>query len=273
MADTSNKGRGQQMGADNTKEFLDDAVTFTTAAADRKVSVTVTYAQSQDNMVSKRNEQLILSGPESMVMTHRLRAMHDGILVGINTVLTDDPRLNVRLQTSTTATADTGKVQNPQPIVLDSHLQMPTTARMITNSSSSSGGGGGGGKLPWVFTDANNHPEDKRKLLESLGVQVIAVPRSQVHPQGLCLHSVVAELHARGIRRLMVEGGATVIRSFLLSRIPENLVVTTAPIVVGKEKGVSVPPVSDPSLGYSLASAKYQQLGDDVVMAAKLVYK
>ncbi|KAJ2656981.1 2,5-diamino-6-(ribosylamino)-4(3H)-pyrimidinone 5'-phosphate reductase [Coemansia sp. RSA 1200] len=268
MADNSNKGREQQMGVDNTKEFLDDAVTFT-AAADRKVSVTVTYAQSQDNMVSKRNEQLILSGPESMVMTHRLRAMHDGILVGINTVLTDDPRLNVRLQISpiTSTTADTGKVQNPQPIVLDSHLQMPTTARMITTNS------GGGGKLPWVFTDANNHPEDKRKLLESLGVQVIAVPRSQVHPQGLCLHSVVAELHARGIHRLMVEGGATVIRSFLLSRIPENLVVTTAPIVVGKEKGVSVPPVNDSSLGYSLASAKYQHLGNDVVMAAKLVYK
>ncbi|KAJ2694216.1 2,5-diamino-6-(ribosylamino)-4(3H)-pyrimidinone 5'-phosphate reductase [Coemansia sp. RSA 1285] len=256
------------MGADNTKEFLDDAVTFTTAA-DKKVSVTVTYAQSQDNMVSKRNKQLILSGPESMVMTHRLRAMHDGILVGINTVLTDDPRLNVRLPT--TATADAGKVQNPQPIVLDSHLQMPTTARMITTNRSSSSSGGG--KLPWVFTDANNHPEDKRKLLESLGVQVIAVPRSQVHPQGLCLHSVVAELHARGIRRLMVEGGATVIRSFLLSRIPENLVVTTAPIVVGKEKGVSVPPVNDPSLGYSLALAKHQQLGNDVVMAAKLVYK
>ncbi|KAJ1665625.1 2,5-diamino-6-(ribosylamino)-4(3H)-pyrimidinone 5'-phosphate reductase [Coemansia sp. RSA 1646] len=236
------------------KEFLHDAVTFST---NKKPSVTVTYAQSQDNMIAKQNEQLILSGAESMAMTHRLRAMHDGILVGINTVLCDDPRLNVRL------VPENDVHGSLQPIVLDSHLQIPTSARLITSTE---------GKKPWVFT-SDKYPADKRKELESLGVRVIVVPTNEPCSGGnaLCLTAVVDELYVRGIRRLMVEGGASVICAFLRSQIPENLVVTTAPVTVG-DGGVRVVSVDDADSGFSMVSPKYRTFGNDVVMATKLEY-
>ncbi|KAJ2546633.1 2,5-diamino-6-(ribosylamino)-4(3H)-pyrimidinone 5'-phosphate reductase [Coemansia sp. RSA 1933] len=241
----------QKQLVDQAKEFLRDAVAFST---DSRVSVTVTYAQSKDRMIAKRNEQLILSGIESTTMTHCLRAMHDGILVGINTVLCDDPRLNVRLPPATD-----DAYEDPQPIVLDSRLQIPTSARLVTNTS---------GKRPWVFT-AENHPEDKRRVLEGLGVRVIVVPNSNAGPAGrLCLDAVVSELYALGIRRLMVEGGASVIGAFMHSGIPENIVITSTPVVVGHD-GVSVDPIPP---GLSIVSDKRKLFGRDVVEASRIKF-
>ena len=78
--------------------------------------VTLAYAQTLNGMIAKkRGEPLVLSCEESMVMTHQLRAEHDVILVGIGTVLADDPRLTVRLVEG----------EDPQPVVLDSHLRCP----------------------------------------------------------------------------------------------------------------------------------------------------
>ncbi|HEX9595492.1 MAG TPA: RibD family protein, partial [Anaerolineales bacterium] len=82
-------------------------------------TVTLSYAQSLDGSIAlHRGEPLTLSGPESMAMTHRLRAAHDAILVGIGTVISDDPQLNVRLVEG----------RNPQVVVLDSRLRLPLTA-------------------------------------------------------------------------------------------------------------------------------------------------
>src|SRR4030095_2122097 len=74
--------------------------------------VTLSYAQSLDGSIAGcTGEPLGISGGPALDFTHRLRAMHDAILVGVNTVLTDDPRLTVR------------RVEgpNPRPIVVDSH--------------------------------------------------------------------------------------------------------------------------------------------------------
>ena len=83
--------------------------------------VTLTYAQTIDGSIAalKGTEQLIISSPESMLMTHQLRSMHDAILVGVQTVNSDDPSLTVRLCPG----------KNPQPIVLDSKLSINTTCR------------------------------------------------------------------------------------------------------------------------------------------------
>jgi len=68
------------------------------ARADGRPWITLTFAQSQDGKIAGAQKQpLRLSGPASMQMTHKLRAAHDAILVGIGTMLTDDPRLNGRL--------------------------------------------------------------------------------------------------------------------------------------------------------------------------------
>jgi riboflavin-specific deaminase-like protein len=79
--------------------------------------VTLSYAQSLDGSIADRpGRPLALSGEASMALTHSLRASHEAILVGIGTVLADNPSLNVRLVAG----------KNPQPIVVDSRLRFPS---------------------------------------------------------------------------------------------------------------------------------------------------
>src|SRR5512133_2370683 len=85
--------------------------------------VTLSYAQSLDgSLAAQRGTPLALSGPQSMELTHRLRAAQDAILVGIGTVLSDNPRLTVRLVEGS----------QPQPVILDSHLRFPLNANLLT---------------------------------------------------------------------------------------------------------------------------------------------
>ncbi len=93
---------------------LDDLRRFrrSLARTDRP-AITLSYAQSLDgSLTTRRGRPLALSGPESYQLTHHLRADHDAILVGIDTVLADDPRLTVRGV----------RGEAPQPVVLDSRL-------------------------------------------------------------------------------------------------------------------------------------------------------
>lgn len=86
--------------------------------------VTVSYAQSLDGCLASHDHRaLALSGQASMTLTHRIRAVHDAILVGVQTVLNDDPMLTVRLVEG----------EHPQPIVLDSRLRFPMSARLLTH--------------------------------------------------------------------------------------------------------------------------------------------
>jgi len=94
--------------------------------------VTLTYAQTLDGFISGKpnSPPLLISGKESMLMTHCLRNRHDGIMIGIGTVLNDNPQLNVR---QLTGFNDGGYVKNPQPIILDSKLRFPLECKLLNN--------------------------------------------------------------------------------------------------------------------------------------------
>ena len=84
--------------------------------------VTLSYAQSLDGcIVAQPGQPLALSGAQSLILTHKLRAAHDAILVGIGTVLADNPRLDVRLAPG----------PDPQPVVVDSRLRFPLNANLL----------------------------------------------------------------------------------------------------------------------------------------------
>ncbi|MGH9336192.1 MAG: RibD family protein, partial [Vicinamibacteria bacterium] len=86
--------------------------------------VTLAYAQSLDGSIAgEGNRPLSLSCERSQKLTHELRACHDAILVGIGTVLADNPRLIVRLVNG----------EDPRPIVVDSRLRIPRDARLLKN--------------------------------------------------------------------------------------------------------------------------------------------
>lgn len=206
--------------------------------------VTLTYAQSLDGSIAARpGHPLAISGPASQTFTHALRAVHDAILVGIGTVLADNPALTVRLVPG----------PHPRPVIMDTRLRLPAYARLLRE----------GRRQPVVATSEQAPPERQAEL-EELGALVLRLP---VGPNsGIHLPALLARLAELGVTALMVEGGAQVITSFLNSRLVDQVVVTVAPILVG---GVRVLDGYLPAAERRfprLAGIAYYQVGEDLVL-------
>ncbi|TFK41816.1 dihydrofolate reductase-like domain-containing protein [Crucibulum laeve] len=200
--------------------------------------VTLTFAQSIDAKIAGENStQLILSGKESMLMTHWMRTMHDAILIGIGTALNDDPQLNTRYLPPRSPAQP--RYHLPRPVILDTDLRLPTTCKLLKNYQN------GTGRRPWLICFGHGLQFDivewerRYDALEKAGAKIITL---QVYtPQSkLPLEKILQALHTAGIRSVMIEGGARVIGSFFKQTPPvvDNIVVTVAPIFVG-EKGIS----------------------------------
>ncbi len=182
------------------------------AAKRRRPFVTLTYAQSLDGSIARADSlPLNLSGSRSAEMTHLLRSSHDAILVGIGTIIADDPRLTVRL-------AD-GK--DPQPIILDSRLRCPLNATLLESYRTA----------PW-FAARHDAPVERQIELEASGARVLRLPAREA--DGLVdLTALMSALYEDGIRTLMVEGGARVITELLAAQLVDHVVITIAPTLVG----------------------------------------
>lgn len=208
--------------------------------------VTLSYAQSLDGSIAMRSDEpLAISGPESLKMTHQLRAKHDAILVGIGTVLADDPQLTVRL----------AEGSDPQPIVVDSNLRFPLHAKLLNNS-----------RKPWIVT-TKKASDSRRIALEAAGVHVLCLPETangQVN-----LHDLLAQLWQSGINSLMVEGGASVISSFVSSNLVDHLVITIAPILVGGLNAINNVRQDINHGPLRIRDPHFQKLGQDIVVSGE----
>ncbi len=172
--------------------------------------VTLSYAQSLDGSIAlERGSSLPLSCPDSRVLTHRLRAAHDAIIVGIGTVLADNPRLTVRLAPGT----------DPQPVVLDSHLRFPRDAAMLKNR-----------RPPWIAT-TNGAGNGRSAELQAAGAHIISMPPDE--RDRVDIGALLEHLALSGISTVMVEGGARVITSFLARGMVDRLLLTVAPSFIG----------------------------------------
>jgi len=185
-----------------------------TEAMQGKPFVTLTYAQSLDGALAGNNgSRLLLSGRQSLEMTHKLRAKHQAILVGIGTVLADDPQLTVRY----------AQGENPRPIVLDAELRLPVDSYLAAKHPLKS----------WIMTTAAA-PRDREERLLALGHRVFRLAEDGAGK--IDLAAVCATLSANGIRTLMVEGGLEVIDSFLAADLVDKVVVTISPRYTGGRK-------------------------------------
>jgi len=203
--------------------------------------VTLSYAQSLDGSIADRpGRPLPLSGSQSLAMTHTLRAAHDAILVGIGTVLADNPRLNVRLVEG----------RDPQPVIVDSRLRFPAYSNLLRNC-----------RTPWIAA-SNGADLERQRDLEEMGAKVLVLPSHNGWVDLTCLLERLGEL---GVNSLMVEGGAQIITSFLSFRLVNQIVLTIAPMLVGGLR------VMDNFGGYlrsfpRLKNLSYQRLGEDLVL-------
>ncbi len=209
--------------------------------------VTLAYAQSWDGSITTRQgESLPLSGTESIRLTHQLRSLHDGILVGIGTVLTDNPQLTVR----------EWQGQNPQPVVLDSLLRMPSTAKLLQHPD----------KRCWILTSQDSHNNLEQHA------EIFTLKDENATEQQIPLTSALSFLMNKGISTLMVEGGATVITAFLKAGLADALVMTVAPRLIGGYKAVGDLGLIPANQLPQIHPIHWSNLGEDLIVWGDLQY-
>lgn len=161
-------------------------------------------------------DRLILSTPGDFDRVDALRAACEAILVGAGTVRRDDPRLVVRSPALRAARQARGLPPSPAKVTLTGRGDLDPSARFFTEGEAD--------KLVYAATSALAYT---RERLGSVATVLDA-------EEPLDLPSVLADLHARGVRRLLVEGGGAVLSTFLGSGLADELQLAMAPFLVGE---------------------------------------
>jgi len=229
--------------------------------------ITLTYAQSLDGCVAgPGGESMPLSGKDSLIMTHWMRTLHEGILVGINTLKRDNPRLYPHLLSQ--------HARAPQPVVVDGRLETPHDCMLVKAYSK----GQGPGRQPLILTIAPSDTsevvkmgwESRKGILENAGAKVLIV--ESINNTRVDLTSAMAALKKEGIQSLMVEGGASIMTSFLSLRdgsrpVVDMHVVTVSPMMVGNG---GYNPIAALDKAVVLEPLIGSFFGKDAVIASKL---
>jgi GTP cyclohydrolase II len=206
--------------------------------------VVVKYAQSVDGRIATVNgDAKWISGEEERRVSHGLRAASDAVLVGVNTVILDDPQLTVRMMPGA----------SPGRVVLDSTLRIPSAARVLDAMAATR-----------IITTDRSDPQ-RRAELRRCGVQVDVVAGG---PSGVDLAAALAALRMSGTECVLVEGGACVITSMLAAGVVDRLVVGIAPMLLGAGvEAVGQLDVTRVRDGIELVNRSTHVAGDDVLLA------
>ena len=218
--------------------------------------MTLHFAQSLDGRIGlgQGAERAILSSEEGVVCAHAARSRNDAVLIGIETLLHDDPLLTLRGMPGT----------QPLRVVLDSQLRTPPSARLL-------GGFKQAGAVIVLGCAARAEPA-RRAALESRGATVLLTSADR---DGRVLLSEGLELLSRrGVKRLLVEGGAKVLTSFLRHRLVDHAEVEIAPLWLGAQSTASVCDLGLAQLGQAarLARTEVERLGASVLVRGDVVY-
>lgn len=229
---------------------LVDQLTLAHGAADGGPFVTLTYAQSLDGSIAvEASARCELSSEPALTLTHYLRARHDALLVGVNTILADDPQLTVRYCEG----------EDPRAVILDSQLRIPLDCRVLAHAK----------KPPVVITTPASDPA-RRQDLCARGAEVVVVAAAE--DGGVCLPEALAALSGLGIRTLMVEGGARVICTFLKQKLVNYCVITIVPKIIGGLKAVDGLCQAGEHPTLRLIDCQYQSLGSDIIAYGPVSY-
>ena len=171
--------------------------------------VILNAAMSIDGKISTRRNDSSFSSRKDWIRVHKLRSSVDGIVVGISTVLKDNPMLNVRYYS---------KGKNPVRIIIDSRARIPLNSRIIRSSK----------KIQTIVGTTRNAPIRKIKSLKKVGVQVLIAGKRKVN-----IKSLFQQLENLGFKRILVEGGGEINWSVLKIGLVNELIVSISPVVVG----------------------------------------
>lgn len=176
--------------------------------------VTAKFACSLDGKISTvAGESQWISCEESRNFVHHLRDISDGIMVGVGTVLADNPSLTTRI--------DNGK--NPVRIVVDSTARTPLDSKILTD-----------GNAKTIIAVTENAPTKKISALQNLGAEIIVAGTSQVD-----LKILMAELASREITSVLLEGGGTLNFSMFRASLVDKVFAFIAPKIIGGKNALS----------------------------------
>lgn len=196
---------------------------FFKRCAEIRPMVTVKIASSLDGRIaSASGHSQWITGPESRRRGHLLRATHDAILVGVGTVLADNPSLDCRLAGL--------EDRSPLRVVMDSHLRIPEDCQLVMTAQ----------KIPtWVITSGK--PGRKSARLEKSGVKVIFC---DCDDQGrVDMASMLNLLGQAGLTRLLSEGGAQVNASLIRASLVDRLYWFRSPSIIGGDGLAALPSI------------------------------
>ncbi|MDW7989792.1 MAG: 2,5-diamino-6-(ribosylamino)-4(3H)-pyrimidinone 5'-phosphate reductase [Archaeoglobaceae archaeon] len=186
--------------------------------------VVVNLASSIDGKISnEKRVQLRISCEEDLKRVDELRASFDGIMVGIGTILSDNPKLNVKNEDLRKKRVINGKNPNPTKIVVDSECRIPENAEVFSM----------GHVIVAVSRRANK--ENIEKI--SKKAEVVVFGKEKVD-----LVALLDYLYKKGINKLLIEGGGTLIYSMLLNDLVDEIFIYYAPILIG---GANSPTICD----------------------------
>lgn len=213
--------------------------------------VTVKTAMSLDGKIAtSTRESKWITGSESRAYVHRMRAESSAIMVGVNTVLQDDPLL--------TARTDDPTIQQPIRVIMDSFGRTPMNSRLFQTIDLS----------PLIIITTTAIAPETLKSYRAAGAEVITLPISDREQH------LLAALHAlteRGIDSLLVEGGGTLAESFFRAHMVQKLVTFIAPIVIGGKDALT--PVEGEGISNLQDASKFsidqiKHLGNDIMIEA-----
>jgi len=194
---------------------------------DAQPRITISYAQSLDGRIATiTGSSRWISGGATLTLAHRLRRDSDAVLVGIGTVLADDPELTCRLDTNGNVAPSGGTIvsdETPARIIVDSRLHMQPESRLAQTAKD----------IPtYVLCDSRQMGTDRARSMEHLGLRLVGMTADgSGHFTPM---QIVEWIVKTGFQTLLVEGGRQIVTTFLRAGQVDRMVVVTAPIIIGE---------------------------------------
>jgi 3,4-dihydroxy 2-butanone 4-phosphate synthase/GTP cyclohydrolase II len=206
--------------------------------------VALKFAQTLDGRIATATgDAKWISSEAERTLSHALRASCDCVLVGIGTIVQDDPQLTVRMVAGA----------SPMRVVLDSTARTPLTAQVLRDDAATT----------VITTDRAD--DARRAALHRAGARIETVPDGA---GGVDIGATLERLRRSGVRSMLVEGGAKVITTMLAAGVVDRIIVAVAPVIIGSGteavRGLGVTRVTD---GIRLVNRSMHSVGDDVLLA------
>lgn len=205
-------------------------------------------------IATKTGQSKWITSPESRAYGHELRSKHDAVMVGINTVLVDNPRLTVRA----------ARGRNPIRIIVDSKLRIPINRRVVTTAA----------EVPTCILTTDQANADHQRALEDLGINVIHLPATV---EGRCdMKVALRELAKREVVSILCEGGAELAGTLLQAQLADSMHAFIAPLLLGpRGRACAVDWAGPDSLETAprILDPRWQLHGNDARVSGYLTYK